>query len=511
MSEHLLSLAVASPFIAALLILPIPRARIEWVRTVALLGGLASLTFGVAAALQYDFAVGGLQMMESYPLVPSLGIHLKLAADGWGLPLLILTGLLTVAGVLASYSLVDRAKEFFILLLVLVAGVCGVFVTQDLFVFFLFYEIAVLPMYLLIGIWGSSHGVTEAGPLRFVWRFFDIGGKQYAAMKLTLMLLVGSALILVSMLAMYVTAGASSFDFEVLGSATYPKVMQLVLFPLLWLGFGTLAGVFPFHTWSPDGHASAPTAVSMLHAGVLMKLGAFGVMRIGMVMLPEGAQVWAPVVGAVAVINILYGALAAAAQKDLKYIIAYSSVSHMGVVMLGAAALNVNAWNGAIFQMCAHGVMTGMFFALVGLIYERTHSRYVPGMGGLGTAMPGVAVFFTLAGLSSLGLPGTAGFSAEFIVFLGAWESPHQWWVIPAVAGAVITAVYVLRAARSIFWGEGNPETIAKIQDAKGVQWVPLWALGIAIIALGVWPRFALDFINPATQGFLAAVLGGTP
>jgi NADH-quinone oxidoreductase subunit M len=242
-----------------------------------------------------------------------------------------------------------------------------------------------------------------------------------------------------------------------------------------------------------------------------MKLGAFGVMRIGMVMLPQGALFWAPVVGTVAVVNVLYGALAAAAQKDLKYIVAYSSVSHMGVVMLGAAALTVNGWSGAVYQMCAHGVMTGLFFALVGLVYERAHSRHVPGMGGFGSVMPGAAAFFTLAGLSSLGLPGTAGFAAEFMVFLGAWQSPHAWWVLPAVLGAVVTAVYVLRASRSIFWGEGDPEKLSHLRDAGGVEWAPLWSLGLAIVALGVWPRIALDFIQPATIAHLTAVLGGAP
>lgn len=511
MTGHLLSAAVASPFLAAVLLLTVPRAWAGVTRAVALLGAVGSLVFGVLAASAYDLSAGGLQLVETYPLVPSLGIALRLAADGWGLALLVLTGVIITAGVLASFGVADRAKEFFILLLTLVAGVCGVFVSQDLFVFFLFYEIAVLPMYLLIGIWGSSHAVTEAGPLRFVWRFFDIGGREYAAMKLTLMLLAGSALILVAMLAMYHASGEKSFDMAVLGAFAYERDLQLVLFPLYWLGFGTLAGVFPFHTWSPDGHASAPTAVSMLHAGVLMKLGAFGVMRIGMVMLPEGALVWAPVVGTVAVVNILYGALAAAAQKDLKYIVAYSSVSHMGVVMLGAAALTVNGWSGAVYQMCAHGVMTGLFFALVGLVYERAHSRHVPGMGGFGSAMPGLAAFFTLAGLSSLGLPGTAGFAAEFMVFLGTWQSAHAWWALPAVLGAVVTAVYVLRASRSIFWGEGDPGRLATLHDARGVEWAPLWSLGLAIVALGVWPRIALDFIQPATIAHLTALLGVAP
>jgi NADH-quinone oxidoreductase subunit M len=383
--------------------------------------------------------------------------------------------------------------------------VFGVFSTQDLFVFFLFYELAVLPMYLLIAIWGSSHAVTEAGPLRFVWRWFSIGDKKYAAMKLTLMLLVGSAFILVAILAMAHAAGGT-FDMAALGATKFDRNLQLWLFPLTWLGFGTLAGVFPFHTWSPDGHASAPTAVSMLHAGVLMKLGAFGVMRVGMVMLPDGAAAWLPVVGVVAVINVIHGALSALGQKDLKYVVAYSSVSHMGVVMLGAATATQQGWNGAVFQMVAHGIMTGLFFALVGLVYERAHSRDIDSMGGFGRVMPGIACFFALAGLSSLGLPGTAGFVAEFLVFVGAWAGAHPWWAIPGVLGAFLTALYVLKVVRDVFWGEGPHERFHDLRDARGTEWFAPWVLGACLVLFGCWPRLLLDLIDPATSGWLAVL-----
>jgi NADH-quinone oxidoreductase subunit M len=506
----ILSLIVGAPFVAALALLLIPDAQKLAVRLTALAGAAISLIGSVQVALRYDMVRGGLQMPEVYPLVPSLGIDIRFAVDGWGVSLLILTGIIIFAGVLASWTLRERAKEFFIFLLVLVAGVFGVFVAQDLFVFFLFYEIAVLPMYLLIGIWGSSHAVTEGGPFKFVWKILDIGGREYAAMKLTLMLLVGSAFILVAIFAMYVAAGSHTFDMGVLGDpkkVTYARDLQLWAFPFLWLGFGSLAGVFPFHTWSPDGHASAPTAVSMLHAGVLMKLGAFGVMRIGMVMLPEGARFWAPIVGGVAVVNIVYGALSAMSQKDLKYIVAYSSVSHMGVVMLGAATLTPNGWNGAVYQMFAHGIMTGLFFALVGLVYERAHTRDVPSMGGFGKRMPAVAVFFTIAGLSSLGLPGTAGFVAELLVFLGAWQSKHAWWAIPGILGAFITAVYVLRAVRMIFWGPGPSEKFHDLEDASKTEWGALIILGAAILIFGIYPGFILAFIDRATPEWLGRIL----
>jgi len=503
-----LSIVVGAPALAAILLIFVPGRLFTLVRLIALAGAATSLAGSIEVARRYEVARGGLQLAESYPMVPSLGISLSFAVDGWGVSLLLLTGVIIFAGVFASWTLTERPKEFFVALLVLVAGVFGVFVSQDLFIFFLFYEIAVLPMYLLIGIWGSSHAVTEAGPFKFVWRLLDIGDKQYAAMKLTLMLLVGSAFILVGIFAMYVSAGSQSFDMQELGAARYPRALQIWLFPALWLGFGSLAGVFPFHTWSPDGHASAPTAVSMLHAGVLMKLGAFGVMRVGMVMLPEGAVVWAPVVGTVAVVNIVYGAFSAMSQSDLKYIVAYSSVSHMGVVMLGAATLTPNGWNGAVFQMFAHGIMTGLFFALVGLVYERAHSRHVPGMGGFAKLMPGAAVFFTIAGLSSLGLPGTAGFVAELLVFLGAWRSEHPWWAIPGVFGAFLTAVYVLRAVKLIFWGPGPADRFHELRDARRTEWGALWILGSALIVFGCWPALVLDFIDRTTPGYLALVLG---
>ncbi len=502
-----LSIIVAAPFVAALILLLVPETARRVVRVVPLAGAAVSLTGSIIVASGYHLEEGGLQWAEAYPLVPSLGISLTLAVDGWGVSLLLLTGLIIVAGVLASWTLARRAKEFYVMLLVLVAGVFGVFVAQDLFVFFLFYEIAVLPMYLLIGIWGSSHSVAEAGPFKYVWKLLDVGGREYAAMKLTLMLLVGSALILAVIIAMYLSAGKGTFDMAVLGSTTYPEQLQIVGFPLLWLGFGTLAGVFPFHTWSPDGHASAPTAVSMLHAGVLMKLGAFGVMRIGMMMLPEGAVYWAPVVGVVAVINIVYGAFSAMSQTDLKYIIAYSSVSHMGVVMLGAATLTPAGWNGAVYQMFAHGVMTGLFFALVGLVYERAHSRAILEMGGFAKSMPIVAVFFTLAGLSSLGLPGTAGFVAEFLVFLGAFQSAHWWWAIPAILGAFVTAVYVLRAVRRVFWGPGPSSRFEHLADARGTELGALFILGGAIVLFGSWPRLVLDFVDRATVDHIVLVV----
>ncbi len=485
-SFPILGVMVAAPAVAAFLLLLVDQKNFRLVRGIAFLGASVALLMALLAWHFYDPNLPGMQMVERYPIVPSLGISLSFGINGWGVALEVLTGVIIVGGVLASYRLEERPREFFVLLLTLVAGVFGVFVSQDLFIFFLFYEIAVLPMYLLIAIWGSSHEVTGKGPFGRLYGKLKVGDKQYAAMKLTLMLLAGSAVLLVGILAIWKAAGGTTFDLGALGARRYDPTFQKWVFPLVWLGFGALAGVFPFHTWSPDGHASAPTAVSMLHAGVLMKLGAFGVIRVGMILLPDGAQAWAPIVGSVAALNIVYGALGAMWQKDFKYVVAYSSVSHMGVVMLGAATLSVEGMNGAVFQMFAHGIMTGMLFALVGVVYERSHTRHIPSMGGFGVKMPATAVFFTLAALSSLGLPGTPGFIAEFQVIIGAF----------------ITAVYILGVSRRIFWGPIAAK-FESLPDLRRNEWGALLLLSATLLICGVWPRLLLDGIDATTVHIL--------
>ena len=288
----------------------------------------------------------------------------------------------------------------------------------------------------------------------------------------------------------------------------FDPTLQSWVFLAFYVGFGILAGIWPLHTWSPDGHASAPTAVSMLHAGVLMKLGAYGVVRLGMGLLPQATVEWAWLVGTIACINIVYGALSAMAQRDLKYVIAYSSVSHMGVVMLGAATLTLNGLNGSVFQMFAHGIMTGLFFALVGLIYEKAHSREIFKMGGFGTMMPGIAVAFTIGGLSSLGLPATAGFVAEFLTFLGAWGSAHSWWLYPGVIGAFLTSIYVLRVAKQIFWGAKSDDPhFQHLPDAKGPEWAALGILVFVLVLFGVAPSIAIGPVDTATAPLLQRVL----
>src|SRR5687767_7206860 len=348
------------PLVGAVLIMFTARHRPLAVRLISLVTTAVSAVLSVFIYVAYDREAAGFQFYEKVPLVPPLGISYEVAVDGMSLLMVLLTSVIIFAGVFASWTVATRSQEFYALLLALVTGVYGVFCSLDLFVFFLFYELAVLPMYLLIGIWGSSGEVRPRGIFAWAFRETGVGSKEYAAMKLTLYLLFGSAFILVGIFALYVNAGTASFSFLDFEGAAFDPTFQRWVFLAFYVGFGILAGIWPLHTWSPDGHASAPTAVSMLHAGVLMKLGAYGVVRMGMGLLPEGAADLAWLVGGVACINIVYGALSAMAQGDLKYVIAYSSVSHMGLVMLGAATLTEAGLNGSVFQMFAHGVMTGL-------------------------------------------------------------------------------------------------------------------------------------------------------
>lgn len=483
LTRHALTLTILTPFVACLVILLIPNERKTLMRVVAALASGITVVLSLWLCFRFDFTQGGIQFEERVDWLPQASISYHLGVDGVSITLVLLTALIIFTGVFASWTIEHRTKEFLSLLLFLVTGVFGVFVSLDLFFFFLFYEVAVLPMYLLIGIWGT-------------------GRKEYSAMKLTLYLLLGSAFILVGMLAVYFLSPTQTFDIiDLTKTARFTPEQQRILFLLFYVGFGILAGIWPLHTWSPDGHASAPTAVSMLHAGVLMKLGAFGVLRVGMSLLPEGAQYWAPLMGTIAVINIIYGAFSAMGQTDLKYVIAYSSVSHMGVVMLGLAGMNPFSLTGSTLQMFAHGIMTGLFFALVGLVYEKSHTRDIQKMGGFAQKMPGVAVAFVVGGLSSFGLPGTSGFVAEFLTFWGVWQS-YPWMTYVGVIGIVITATYVLRVVQKVFFGV-RPPGYDDLPDARGPEWVALVVLGSVLILTGIAPRLLTDFLNVGVHDYL--------
>jgi len=402
----IVSWVIFIPLLTALIIVLVPERKWFMIRWIAALGTGTHLIVTAKLTIQYwrlassdiesmkDALQTKLYFVEQWPWFKSMGIDYFVGVDGISVAMLILTSIVIFTGVMASWGVKERTKEFYVLLLVLVTGVFGVFVSFDLFLFFVFYELAVLPMYLLIGVWGT-------------------GPKEYSAMKLTLMLMVSSAFILVGFLAIYHAAGGETFDLLKIAQTQFSPEFQNWVFPFIFVGFGVIGALYPFHTWSPDGHASAPTAVSMLHAGVLMKLGGYGALRIGIYLLPEGAKSWAVFFMILTTINILYGAFAAVMQKDLKYFTAYSSVSHCGFVLFGLMTLNFLGMKGAVIQMFSHGIMTALFFELIGMVYGRTHTRMISEMGGLGKVMPWLATSFYIAGLASLGLPGLSGFIAE--------------------------------------------------------------------------------------------------
>jgi NADH-quinone oxidoreductase subunit M len=475
--------------VAAILCLLIPAANGLLIRCVALAGAAFTLPASIWLCLNYDRTTAGFQFQQHIPWVASIGIGYHVGADGTSVVLILLTAIIITGGVFASWTHKNRTKEFLALLLFLVSGVFGVFASRDLFFLFLFYEIAVLPMYLLIGVWGTSTKERT---------------KEYSAMKLTLMLMAGSAFVLVAILGFYFSASKPTFDLDELGKLTYSGDFQKWFFLAIYLGFGILAGIWPLHTWSPDGHASAPTAVSMLHAGVLMKLGAYGVLRLGVGMLPQGAEHWSFLMGTIATINILYGAFSAMGQTDLKYVIAYSSVSHMGVVMLGLASLNPIGINGSVMQMFSHGIMTGLFFAVVGLVYEKAHSRNILAMGGFAKKMPGIAVVMTIGGLASFGLPATSGFIAEFLSFYGMWLK-YPVLALLSVGGIVLTAIYVLRVIQKIFLGPFKEEDYHDLPDARTTEWVAITALAGLLIVVGLYPKPLVDLISTGSQAKYSA------
>ncbi len=492
----ILTWLVFLPFLTALGVMLSPSAKA--VRWTSLIGtGLHLILTFLTVSKYFELAAPDLAdapekmltklyMVEQFDWFKSLGIQYFLGVDGISMSMVLLTSIIIFTGVLASWNVKNRSKEFFALLLILVTGVFGVFLSFDLFLFFMFYEVAVLPMYLLIGIWGT-------------------GPKEYSAMKLTLMLMMGSALLLVGILALYHASGLHTFDLTRLAEFKYALNFQNWVFPTIFIGFGILGALYPFHTWSPDGHASAPTAVSMLHAGVLMKLGGYGALRIAVYLLPDGAKEWGLFFMALTTINILYGSLGAIKQKDLKYFTAYSSVSHCGMVLFGVATLNFMGLKGAVLQMFSHGIMTGLFFGLIGMVYSRTHTRIINEMGGLAKVMPWLAVTFYIGGFASLGLPGFSGFIAESQIFMGGFFG-NSWHSVAAMRGLtilatmsiVVTAVYVLRGLGRVFLGPIQNQEFLELTDATILEKITTAILILAMLIVGCYPKIIISMIEPA-------------
>lgn len=465
---------------------------------------------------------------EHIEWVPEVGIAYSLGVDGLTAPMVLLTGMVSVAGIFISWRTQDRQREFLAFFMLLVAGVMGVFISVDLFLLFFFYELAIFPMYILIAGWG--------------WK--DL--REYAAMKLTIYILVGSVISLVGAIAMVFQA-SQFFTYDPVGIEVFANAVQAGLlpetaqelsfnitqvtlaaengaftvpllgttfakfwFPFVFMGFAVMAGVFPFHNWSPDGHVAAPTAVSMIHAGVLMKLGAFAALRVGVQLLPSGAVVHLPWIIFLTLINVVYGAFIAFRQRDFKYVIGFSSVSHMGLVSMGFATMNLTGMTGAGLQMFSHGAMTALFFGCVGMVYDRAHTRDIPSLGGFMKQMPWVGVAFIVGGLTSMGMPGLSGFIAEFPIFQGMWAaSPdislnigsftlsnyYTWIVIIAAIGIIITAAYVLRVTGAVFFGEFDAKKYPEVGDITVTDRVVLIILGVPLIVLGMYPAIMAPMI----------------
>lgn len=494
-----ISLIVFTPLVAAIILILMPPERKTAIRVLSAVAAFITMALSIHLFFAYNQAQGGYQFTERTEWIPQLGISYFVGVDGLNLPLVVLTGIVAFTGVLVSWGIEDRPREFFTFFFILVTGVFGVFVSLDLFLLFFFYELAVFPMYLLIGIWGWP--VT----------------REYAAMKLTLYLLVGSVFSLVGALAMYFSyttpQGTHTFDMLELARAGFNPDFQRLWFLPTFLGFAVLAGLWPFHNWSPDGHVAAPTAVSMLHAGVLMKLGAYSALRVGVILLPEGARTFLPFIVMLALVNVVYGAFIAMIQRDFKYVIGFSSVSHMGLVSLGFATMNHYGWVGAGLQMFSHGIMTALFFAVVGMVYDRAHIRDIPQLGGMVRKMPWAAVAFIIGGLVSMGMPGFSGFVSELPIFIGAWRagSIAAWYpviaVVAALFGIPVTAAYIMRVVGRVFFGELPPQ-FAHIPGITVQDKIALAILVFFLIGLGVYPRIMADLIGVGVRPFLAA-LGG--
>ena len=493
-------------FLSSLIILPLLTAiavlfcrGLKQVRVVALSGAIAQLVLSIGLLVQYwkERAAGNDSVMlfqSDYEWFAPMNIHYHVGVDGISIAMILLTAFVVIASVLVSWTMEKLNKEFFFLLIFLSVGAYGFFISLDLFTLFFFLEVAVIPKFLLIGIWGS-------------------GKKEYSAMKLALMLMGGSAVVFVGLIGLYFNTdtgnGGHTFDLLQIAQMNIPLSAQQLFFPFAFVGFGVFTALFPFHTWVPDGHSSAPTAASMFLAGISMKLGGYGCLRVATFLMPDAAQSYSWIIILLATIAIIYGAFATMMQNDLKYINAYSSVSHCGFVLLGIGMLTKTSLNGAVLQMVSHGLMTALFFAAIGMIYTRTNTRLVAQLGGLLKVTPFISTVFVIAGLCSLGLPGLSGFVAEMTVFMGAWQNPDKWYrlaTVLACASIVVTAVYILRATGKTVMGPMN-NAFEKITDATWNEKAAAGLLIIGILIIGLAPFLITDLINPGTEVIMKKIL----
>lgn len=477
-----LSLIIFLPVVGALLIAFFPGLSNGTIKRWAAFFTFLSFALSLVMFALFDRSESGFQFVEKASWIPQIGINYHLGVDGLSLPMVLLTTMLGFLAVFVSWKVDLRCREYFAWLLILEASILGVFCSLDLLLFFLFWEIEVVPMYFLISIWGG-------------------GRREYSAMKYVVYTIFGSAMMLAGILTLYVSTG--TFDVTVLMNTDLgvfvPVIPFAAIFFLLLTGFAVKLPVFPLHTWLPDAHTDAPTAVSVMLAGALLKMGGYGMIRLCVSIFPDAAHQYATILVILAVIGVLYGAAVTLRQTDLKRLIAYSSVSHMAYVLLGIFALSHLSVTGATLQMFSHGIVTGLLFAMVGLVYDKTHTRNIPELGGLARRMPVIAVVFSIAGLASLGLPGTSGFAAEFLVFLGSFTSTAvagiKIYTLLGALAIVVTAGYILWMLEKVFYREPKPKYDG-VKDADGMERAYIFFLVAAIMLVGIYPRILTDVIS---------------
>ena len=491
LTSHLLSVITFLPLMGGLLILLIPKERESWLKGVATFTTFAVLVISALLLIQFQPAAKGFQWEEKISWIPPINVWYHLGVDGISLPLIFLTALLSFVAAIASYGISERQKEYFFLYLLLETGMLGTFLALDLFLFYIFWEVVLVPMYFLIGIWGGQR-------------------REYAAIKFFLYTLAGSVLMLLSILACYFRSSPHTFSIPGLieQGVHLGPMAQWGVFLGFFLAFAIKVPIFPFHTWLPDAHVEAPTPISVLLAGVLLKMGGYGFLRISFPILPQVTQSAGLIFGILGLINIVYGALVAMAQTDFKKLVAYSSVSHMGFVLLGFSALTITGFNGAALEMFNHGIITGGMFLLVGMLYDRTHTRDLNAFGGLGSKVPvygGLLILFTLA---SLGLPGLSGFVSEFLALLGCFPT-HSLITAFSVLGLVLGAAYFLLMLQKILLGPLNPKW-SRLSDISPREILTLTPLVFLVLWIGLWPRSALDLQTPTLVNLLFRLGGNT-
>lgn len=492
-----LTLITFLPLIGSAVILLMPKEKKGLIRALATAFAGAAFLVSIQAYLNYNGGTAEMQLVERHAWIPVFDIHYYLGVDGLSMPLVLLTTLLSLISVIASFGIENRVKEYFFWFLMLETGMMGVFVSLDIFLFYVFWELTLVPMYFLIGVWG--------GPK-----------KEYAAVKFFLYTLAGSVFMLLGILALYFSSEPRTFDLLQLAqqSSKFMGVRFIWIFLALYVGFAVKVPAFPFHTWLPLAHVEAPTAVSVILAGVLLKMGTYGLLRVSFAILPEATRWFMPILIVIAFINIVYGAFCAMNQRDIKRMVAYSSVNHMGYCLLGMAAItgsNASAGlSGAVLQMVNHGIITGSLFLLVGVLYDQAHTRNIDDFGGLGSKLPVYTGLMTIQIMASLGLPGLAGFVSEFLCFLGGFgQRASLLWVSLSVIGIVVTAAFFLKLIKDVFLGPFNTKWEGHLKDIGARELVTVVPLVVLTVFLGVYPTGLIQMMDATLTNLIRHVTGG--